>query len=67
VDAPLVGYRSSDDWVDLIHSEGFSRDCFAWQQRICTLLVSPDTLVQRRVEGNALKVLHEVLTWSREP
>lgn len=28
-DGPLVGYRVSDSWLDLIHIEGFSRDCFA--------------------------------------
>jgi hypothetical protein len=26
-DAPLVGHRVSDGWVDLIHLDGFSRDC----------------------------------------
>jgi hypothetical protein len=31
VDAPLVGYRVIDGYVDLIHIEGFSRDCFAWR------------------------------------
>ena len=66
-DAPLVGYRISDDWVDLIHLEGFSRDCFAWRQRASSLIVSRDALVQRRVEGGALDVLREVLTWETRP
>jgi hypothetical protein len=38
-DGPLVGHRVSDDWVDLIHIEGFSRDCFAWRKRISSLIV----------------------------
>jgi hypothetical protein len=28
-DGPLVGTRVSDDWLDLVHIEGFSSDCFA--------------------------------------
>ncbi len=63
VDGPLVGHRVSDDWVDLIHIEGFSRDCFAWRQRTSSLIVSKDALVQRQVEGSALDVLTEVLNW----
>lgn len=38
-DAPLVGYRLSDGWVDLVHIEGFSRDCFAWRKRTSSLIV----------------------------
>ena len=67
VDAPLVGHRVSDGWVDLIHLEGFSRDCFAWRKRTSSLIVSPNALVQRRVEGSALDVLNEVLTWEPRP
>jgi len=63
VDAPLVGYRVGDDWIDMIHIEGFSRDCFAWRKRISSLIVSEGALMQRRVEGSALDVLNEVLTW----
>jgi hypothetical protein len=63
VDAPLVGHRVGDDWADLIHIEGFSRNCFAWRQRISTLIVSQGALLQRQVEGGALEVLSEVLRW----
>ncbi|MGH3669515.1 MAG: hypothetical protein ACRDSH_02600 [Pseudonocardiaceae bacterium] len=62
-DAPLVGHRVSDGWADLIHIEGFSRDCFAWRQRTSALIVSQHALVQRQVEGSALEVLTEVLSW----
>ena len=62
-DAPLVGYRVSDTYVDLIHIEGFSRDCFAWRKQVSSLIVSEDALVQRQVEGGALKVLNEVVRW----
>ena len=66
-DAPLVGYRVSEGWAELIHIEGFSRDCFAWRQRTSSLVVSSDALVQHRVEGSALDVLKEVLTWEPGP
>lgn len=48
--------RVCDGWVDLIHLEGFSRDCFAWRKRMSPLIVSPGVLVQRQVEGSALDV-----------
>jgi hypothetical protein len=62
-DGPLVGYRVSDSWLDLIHIEGFGRDCFAWRKRTSSLIVSQDALVRRQVEGSALEVLNEVLSW----
>lgn len=63
VDGPLVGYRFRDDWVDMIHIEGFSRGCFAWRRRTSSLIVDNDALVQRTVEGSALDVLNDVLSW----
>lgn len=62
-DGPLVGYRMSDDYLDLIHIEGFSRDCFAWRRRASSLIVPGSGLVERRTDGSALTVLNEVLTW----
>ena len=66
-DGPLVGYRVGDGWADLIHIEGFSRDCFAWRKRTSSLIVSHDALVQSQVEGSALEVLNEVLSWEPGP
>lgn len=63
VDGPLVGYRFSDDCVDMIHIEGFSRGCFAWRRRASSLIVAHDALVERTVEGSVLDVLNDVLTW----
>jgi len=62
-DGPLVGYRMSDGWMDTIYIEGFSRDCFAWRKRRSPLIISGDRLIERRVDGSALNVLDEVLTW----
>lgn len=67
VDGPLVGNRISGDSVDLIHIEGFSRDCFAWRKRTSSLIVPGGALVERQVEGSALDVLNKVLTWGMEP
>lgn len=44
-DGPLVGNRVSGDWVDLIHVEGFSRDCFAWRKRTSSLIVPGSALL----------------------
>jgi hypothetical protein len=62
-DGPVVGDRVTDDWVDLIHIEGFSRDCFAWRKRTSSLIVPGDGLVEHRANGDALTVLNEVLSW----
>ncbi|PZS17082.1 MAG: hypothetical protein DLM60_14310 [Pseudonocardiales bacterium] len=65
-DGPLVGTRVSPGWVDLVHLEGFSCDCFAWRKRTSSLIVPEDGLVERRVHGSALDVLNEMLTWQRD-
>lgn len=65
VDGPLAGYRVGDGWVDVVHLAGFSHDCFAWRKRVSSLIVSEGALVQRRVEGSALNVLNEMLTWNQ--
>ncbi len=62
-DGPLVGHRVSDDWLDLVHIEGFSHDCFAWRKRTSSLIVPGSGLVERRANGSALNVLNEVLMW----
>jgi hypothetical protein len=62
-DGPVVGDRVTDDWVDLIHIEGFSRDCFAWRKRTSSLIVPGDGLVEHRANGDALTVLNEALSW----
>lgn len=65
-DGPLVGHRVSGDWMDTIHIEGFSQDCFAWRKRTCSLIVTGDGRVERRTHGSALTVLNDVLTWEKE-
>lgn len=65
-DGPLEGNRVSDRWLDLIHIEGFSHDCFAWRKRISSLIVPGDGLVEHRVHGHAITVLNDVLTWETD-
>lgn len=66
-DGPMVGYRVSGGWIDLIHIAGFSGDCLAWRQRASSLILPEGALAQRRVEGSALDVLHEALAWEPKP
>ena len=62
-DGPLIGNRVTGNCVDMIHIEGFSRDCFAWRRRSSSLILPRGGLVDRRADGSALDVLNEVLTW----
>jgi hypothetical protein len=62
-DGALVGIRLSDNWLDLIHLEGFSRDCFAWRKRQSPLIIPGEDLAERQTQGHALTVLNDVLTW----
>lgn len=65
-DGPLIGHRVTDYWADLVHLEGFSRDCFALRKRISTLLAPRDALLERQTNGSALTVLREVLSWQTD-
>ncbi len=65
-EGPLVGHRISGDRVDLVVIEGFSRDCFAWRQRASPLIIPGSGQVERQVDGSAIDVLNEVLTWETE-
>jgi hypothetical protein len=62
-DAPLVGNRAGSGWIDIIHIAGFSHGCFARRQRTSSLIVPDSERVERRVDGSALRVLNEVLSW----
>jgi hypothetical protein len=65
-DGPVVGNRVTGDWVDLIHIEGFSRDYLTFRKRTSSLIVPGDGWVEHRVNGDALTVLNEVLTWETD-
>ena len=61
-----MGIRVSANWLDLIHVEGFSRNCFAWRKRQSSLIVPGASLMQRQTQGHALTVLNDVLTWETD-
>ncbi|MBV9012374.1 MAG: hypothetical protein JO272_10045 [Pseudonocardiales bacterium] len=62
-DAPLVGNRAGSGWIDVIHIGGFSHGCFARRQRTSPLIIPDSERVERQVDGSALRVLNEVLSW----
>lgn len=66
-DGSLVGNRVTGDWQDEIRLGGYSCDCFARRKRRSSLIVPENVLVERQVDGSALDVLSEVLTWEPEP
>lgn len=68
-DAPLLGVRESPEWVDEMVLAGFwePQSCVA-VRRVRSSLVAPGGLaVTERVSGDALTVLHTVVTeWGTE-
>lgn len=66
-DGPLEGTRETETWRDVIHLGGFSRDCFAWRERMSSLILPGGGLVQIRTQGRAVDVLTEVLAWPDLP
>lgn len=63
-DAPLLGVRQSTEWLDEIHLGGFwaSQSCTAIRRRRSSLVVPGGLPVAQRVSGDALTVLHTVVT-----
>lgn len=65
-DGPLMGRRVSEEWIDFVYLEGFSRSCIAWRQRRSPLVVTGAGLTERRITGSASAVLTEVLSWQAD-
>jgi hypothetical protein len=61
-DGPLRGVRESVDWRDEIYLGGFSGACNAARRRRSSLIVPGGLPVAQRVSGDALTVLHTVVT-----
>ncbi|MGH3875309.1 MAG: hypothetical protein ACRDSR_28080 [Pseudonocardiaceae bacterium] len=68
-DAPLLGVRETLEWVDEIVLTGFwaKGSCYASRRGRCSLLVPGGTPLLAEVSGDALTVLHTVVTdWEVE-
>jgi len=63
-DGPLRGVRETPEFLDELYLAGFWEPgaCTAIRRRRCTLLVPGGLPVTARVEGDALTVLHTVVT-----
>ena len=63
-DAPLLGVRQSTQWLDEIHLGGLwaPQSCTAIRRRRSSLVVPGGLPVAQRVSGDALTVLHTVVT-----
>ena len=63
-DAPLWGVRWTPEWLDELYLAGFSEplSCTAIRRRRSSLVVPGGLPVVQRVRGDALTVLHTVVT-----
>lgn len=60
-DGPLRGTRQTAQWVDEIYLGGFADSCTALRRRRGSLVVPGGLPVARRVDGDAIEVLHTVV------
>ncbi len=64
-DGPLLARRETTEYRDEIYIGGFSAGCSATRARKSSLIVPGGLPVTERVTGDALTVLHTVITdWS---
>ncbi|MGH4009005.1 MAG: hypothetical protein ACRDTH_12765 [Pseudonocardiaceae bacterium] len=63
-DGPLRGVRQTPEWLDELYLAGFSRpqSCTAIRRRRSSLVIPGGLPVAERVCGDALTVLHTVVT-----
>lgn len=61
-DGPLRGTRQTPHWLDEIYLGGFADSCSALRRRRCSLIVPGGLPVAARIDGDALEVLHTVVT-----
>jgi hypothetical protein len=63
-DGPLVGVRDTLHWRDVIHLSGFwaPESCSAQRLRRSSLVIPGGLPVTKHVSGDALTVLHTVLS-----
>jgi hypothetical protein len=66
-DGPLRGIRETVEWRDEIYLGGFAISCHATRRRRWSLIVPGGLPVAQQVDGDALTVLHTVVSdWDIE-
>lgn len=61
-DAPLRGVRWTPEWLDELYLAGFSESCTAIRRRRSSLIVPGGLPVAARIRGDALTILHTVVS-----
>jgi len=61
-DGPLLGVREAADYRDTCYLSGFGEGCSAARARKYSLIVPGDLPVAAQVSGDALTVLHTVVS-----
>src|SRR5262249_19177687 len=61
-DGPILGRRESLEYKDEIYIGGFSDSCHATRARKSSLIIPRELAITARVNGDALTVLHTVVT-----
>jgi hypothetical protein len=61
-DGPLLGVRESVEYRDTCYLSGFGEGCSATRARKYSLVVPGGLPVTERISGNALAVLHTVVS-----
>lgn len=62
-DGPLFGVRETLDYRDTCYLGGFGTDCSATRACKSSLMIPGGPLVIARVDGDALTVLHTLVTY----
>jgi hypothetical protein len=64
-DGPLFGRRETPEHRDEIYLAGFDQSCYATRSRKSSLIIPGGLPITKRVDGDALTVLHTVVSdWS---
>lgn len=61
-DGPLWGVRETLHWRDTLYLAGFGHHCTATRARKSSLIIPGGPVVAQRLDGDALSVLHTVLS-----
>lgn len=60
-DGPLLGVRETLGWRDTLYLAGFGQACTATRARKSYLIIPSGPVITRRINGDAINVLHTVV------